>query len=251
MSKTNIWGQMSNLFNSVINTVTAALLFLFNRIVNTVKNPITKIPVLSNSNVDNSNSVLSNSDVDKSNSTSTTSEQPEVINSVKKVSTSYSNVDVEEVYIEGSDAPSLTSLTFTMEFGKIRVGGYIVIEGRPCKVTKVTTSKTGKHGSAKCYFIAIDIFTGKKYEEIHPSLSNVQVPNFIRTEYQLIDISEEGFVTLMDEHGNTRDDIKLPTYPETLAEAIKEAFASDEIILVTVCSAMGQEQIISFKKELN
>ena len=150
--------------------------------------------------------------------------------------------------MEDSDDPPLT---YPMEAGLIRVGGYIVIKDRPCKVKDLSTSKTGKHGSAKCRFTGIDIFTGKKYEEIHPSLSNVQVPNFIRTEYQLIDISEEGFVSLIDESGNTRDDINLPTYPETLDKEIRYEFDLGKEFKVTVCSAMGQEQIISFKKELN
>ena len=41
-------------------------------------------------------------------------------------------------------------------------------QGRPCKVSDVTSSKTGKHGHAKCHFVAIDIFTGKKARRTSP-----------------------------------------------------------------------------------
>lgn len=34
-----------------------------------------------------------------------------------------------------------------------------------------------------------------------------------RSEYQLLDI-EDGFLSLLTEEGDTRDDLKLPDYPE-------------------------------------
>merc|ERR1719498_644205 len=81
------------------------------------------------------------------------------------------------------------SHTYPSEAGQIRKGGYIVIKGRPCKVVSVSTSKTGKHGHAKCNFVATDIFTGKKLEDIVPSTHGTTVPNVFRSEYTLLDIT--------------------------------------------------------------
>ena len=39
----------------------------------------------------------------------------------------------------------------------------------------MSTSKTGKHGHAKCHFVALDIFTQKKMEELVPSSHNLEV----------------------------------------------------------------------------
>merc|ERR1711976_1031410 len=68
-----------------------------------------------------------------------------------------------------------------------------MIKGRPCKIVEMSTSKTGKHGHAKVHLVALDIFTGKKYEDLCPSTHNMNVPNVSRTELALLDITEDDF----------------------------------------------------------
>lgn len=138
------------------------------------------------------------------------------------------------------------SKTFPQQAGAIRKNGYIVIKGRPCKVVEVSTSKTGKHGHAKCHFVAIDIFNAKKLEDIVPSSHNCDVPEVIRTDFQLIDISEDGFLSLLTDSGDTKDDLHLPN-DDQLVSQIKDGFAEGKDLIVTVMSAMGEEQICALK----
>merc|ERR1711887_381667 len=95
-----------------------------------------------------------------------------------------------EFNVETTDSGA--SAVVSVEAGQIRKGGFIMIKGKACKVRDVSTSKTGKHGHAKCKFAATDIFTGATCEELCPSTHSIDV-------------------LLMDEAGEMREDMKMPS----------------------------------------
>mmetsp|Transcript_1806 Transcript_1806/g.2227 ORF Transcript_1806/g.2227 Transcript_1806/m.2227 type:complete len:145 (-) Transcript_1806:15-449(-) len=117
--------------------------------------------------------------------------------------------DEEEPTFESGDAGA--SHTYPMQAGEIRKGSHLMIKGHPCKCIEVSTSKTGKHGHAKAHIVALDIFTGKKYEDLCPTSHNLDVPFVKKIELQVLSADENsGEVSLLLESGETKDDLNLP-----------------------------------------
>jgi len=150
------------------------------------------------------------------------------------------------------------SETFPQQCSALRKNGFVVIKGRPCKIVEMSTSKTGKHGHAKVHMVGIDIFTGKKLEDISPSTHNMNVPNVIRKEYQVIDF-DDGFFHIMDDNGDTREDLKLTNIcttvdsnkPEEVTKMLQEAEKNDATVWATVWQAMGEEHVKELKQKSN
>jgi translation initiation factor 5A len=156
----------------------------------------------------------------------------------------------DEPTFEVADAGS--SHTYPMQAGSLRKGGHMMIKEKPCKVMDISTSKTGKHGHAKANITGIDIFTGKKYEDSCPTSHNVEVPNISRLEYQVLNVSDDGQISLLTDSGETKDDLDLPKdtdgkEDETAAQ-IRQMFNDGKSLLVTVVGACGVEKIMGVKE---
>lgn len=145
---------------------------------------------------------------------------------------------------ESADAGAST--TFPMQCSALRKNGFVVIKGRPCKIVEMSTSKTGKHGHAKVHLVAIDIFNGKKLEDLCPSTHNMDVPNVSRKEYQLLDISDDNFLSLMRDDGTIKDDVKLPA--GEIGDKIKGFAKDSKDASVVVLTSMGEEAAIDAKE---
>ncbi|CDJ38681.1 translation initiation factor eIF-5A, putative [Eimeria tenella] len=158
--------------------------------------------------------------------------------------------DAEEVSFERADAGA--SLTYPQQAGAIKKNGFCMLKGNPCKVVDYSTSKTGKHGHAKAHIVGLDIFTGKKYEDICPTSHNMEVPNVKRSEFQLIDVSDDGFVSLLLDNGDLKSDLTLPKDSDgnldEVALQVKSLFQEGKGVLVSVLAACGKEKIVACKE---
>jgi len=152
-------------------------------------------------------------------------------------------LDLENEFLGQGDSGAST--TFPQQCSALRKNGFCMLKSRPCKIVEMSTSKTGKHGHAKVHMVGIDIFTGRKYEDICPSTHNMDVPVVRRFEMQLIDIDGDGFCTLMDDRGETRGDLRLPE--GALGQTIQKDFDDGKELLCTVLKACSEETIVASK----
>lgn len=135
-----------------------------------------------------------------------------------------------------------------ISYGDVKKGGYCMLKGFPCKVTEYSTAKPGKHGSAKATIVGIDIFTNKKYEDTAPTGATASTPNVTKEEYEVADVDEDDFATLVLPDGDLKTDLKLPIEDEELYNELKSVWEKNNdtaTVLFTVQRAVGKEKIIS------
>ena len=101
------------------------------------------------------------------------------------------------------------------DVGSLREGNYIILDNSPCVIKSIQTSKTGKHGHAKCRIEAIGLIDGQKRIVIHPSSDKIDVP--------IVEKKEAQIVSVHDKIANIMD---LETY-ETFNIDIPEEFKKD------------------------
>jgi translation initiation factor 5A len=84
-----------------------------------------------------------------------------------------------------------------VDVGSLRVGGYMIADGEPCRIVDITKSKPGKHGSAKARIVAIGIFDGVKRSIVKPVDANAEVPIIDKRSGQIYAVTPSS-IQIMD-----------------------------------------------------
>jgi len=88
-------------------------------------------------------------------------------------------------------------MTKPVDVGELRVGGYMMIDGEPCKIMDIAKSKPGKHGSAKARIVAIGVFDGQKRQFVKPVDLGAEVPIIDKRTGQVFSVNPSG-IQIMD-----------------------------------------------------
>ncbi|MFQ3320194.1 MAG: translation initiation factor 5A [Natronomonas sp.] len=83
------------------------------------------------------------------------------------------------------------------EVRELQEGNYVMIEDVPSKITAYSTSKPGKHGSAKARVEGTGVFDGQKRNFTQPVDAKVWVPIINRKQGQVVSVSG-GDMQVMD-----------------------------------------------------
>ncbi len=75
------------------------------------------------------------------------------------------------------------------EVRDLQEGNYVMIDDVPCKINAYSTSKPGKHGSAKARIEGVGVFDGQKRNFTQPVDAKVWVPIIERKGGQVVSVS--------------------------------------------------------------
>jgi len=93
--------------------------------------------------------------------------------------------------------------TQPIEAHHIKKGSYVMLKSHPCKIAEVKTSKTGKHGHAKCNITGIDVLTNRKYNDVAPGHLIFNAFELRKDEFDLLDLnSADGTASLLSSDNN-------------------------------------------------
>lgn len=96
-------------------------------------------------------------------------------------------------------------------------GGFIVLEGEPCRVVEVARSAPGKHGGAKVRIVAIGLLDSKKRSVVYPVDTKVDVPIIAKGKATVTYMDTgRGIVQLMDLE--TYETFEMPIQDELKGE---------------------------------
>ncbi len=127
--------------------------------------------------------------------------------------------------------------TKIVELRTLKVGRYVMIDGEPCKIVSMQTSKPGKHGARKANVVGVGIMDNQKRTFVKPVDSKMEAPIIERKSAQVTHIAGTT-VGLMDL--NTYETFEIPLPDDVEGELV-------EGVAVEYIEAMGRKKLVKVR----
>jgi translation initiation factor 5A len=112
------------------------------------------------------------------------------------------------------------------EVRTLKVGNFVMIDNAPCKILSYSTSKPGKHGSAKARVEAMGIFDNQRRSFILPVDAKIELPVVQRKSGQLLALMGD-MIQIMDLGDYSTFEMEKPDMPG-LSEGVEIEFTEFE-----------------------
>jgi len=122
---------------------------------------------------------------------------------------------------------------------ELKKGRYIIIDGEPSRITDLTTSSPGKHGSAKARIEAVGMFDGKKRSIIKPTGDKIDSP--------IIDKKSGMLTALMGDKLQMMDMESYETFEVPIPEAAEVEGTIAQGVEVEYFETLGRIKITRVK----
>lgn len=97
----------------------------------------------------------------------------------------------------------------TASIKDLKPNGFVLIEGAPCRVEKISVNSSGKHGAAKCRLDALGLFDGRRRSIVKPASETVDVPIVTKKPAQVLAIIGDK-AQIMDSQDYSVFELEIP-----------------------------------------
>jgi len=138
--------------------------------------------------------------------------------------------------------------TTSVAASTLRMPGYVMMNGTPCKIRFVGE----RSGGTEIAVAGNDLWTGMSFQETFPAGQSVEVPNVTTREFTVFEVNEATDELVLKYYDGSTRPGKLPRELEggEVARKILMNYMDGADTTVIVSWACGKEQITALKNEL-
>lgn len=137
--------------------------------------------------------------------------------------------------------------TYEMRLDAVEEGQYVAYNRRLWRMS--SCERQDCHCGGSMFVVLMNVFTSKVLETVLRRWDMVTIPIIETEDMQLLDISDDGFLSLMGKSAEVKDDVRVAN--EIIGEAIKKVWRggeADNDVFVTVLMALGKETAVSVRE---